>query len=180
MEANKDSAFVALIKHTYKALGNNKLITKNYFYLERGAYDIAAVMDENGNDKPLIIQGPVIDLFNPALPILSQKIVQPGQQSFLYDLKRMKDKQTLQVLCAAARMYGEKRSKHSYSFVAKSPDSTNNVMRVLLPAKPQSIVVKNAGGNVVNNASFDWDEASHTCLLKFMNASDGRSIVINW
>ena len=180
LEANKDTAFFALIKRTYEAAGNNQLVTKNYFSVERGPYIIASVMDESVSDKPLTLKGLFIDLFNPSLPVLWSKMVQPGEQSFLFDLNTIKNKQTPQVLCAASRVYDEQNDKRSYSFITKSPDSTNNVMRILLPLKPKSVMVKTAGGSVVDNASFDWDEASHTCLLKFMNASEGRSVIINW
>ncbi|MDQ2753658.1 MAG: hypothetical protein M3R72_11615, partial [Bacteroidota bacterium] len=131
------------------------------------------------SDQPLLIQKRVIDLFNPELPVLSQKKVQLGEQSFLFDLNQIKNKQTPQVLCAASRVTDEKREAHGYSFVAKSPDSTNNVMRILLPAKPQSVIVTKPNGEAIK-ALFEWDEASHTCLLRFMNASEGRSVIIKW
>ncbi|TKK68355.1 hypothetical protein FC093_11990 [Ilyomonas limi] len=175
-----DSAFFNLIKDAYEASNHTKLITKNYFYLERGPYDIASVMDESVSDKHLTINGPVIDLFDPFLPVLNQKIVQPGQQAFLYDLKRIKDKKTPQVLCAASRVYDEKRDAHSYTFIAKSPDNTNNVMRILLPAKPQNVTVKDANGNVMNDAFYSWDELSNTCLLQCRNASPGIAVSITW
>jgi hypothetical protein len=175
-----DSTFFRLIKEAYEAASHIKLTTKNYFYLERGPYDIAAVMNESVSDKPLTINGPVIDLFNPLLPILNQKMVQPGQQAFLYDLKRIKDKKTPQVLCAASRVYDEKRDAHSYAFVAKSPDNTNNVMRILLPAEPQTVVVKDANSTIMSEASYAWDELSHTCLLQCRNASAGVAVNIRW
>ncbi len=180
LSANKDSSFVALVKRVYEVSVKHKLNMKNYFYLERGAYDVAAVMDESVSDSPLVIKGPVIDLFSPALPVLSQKIVEPGQQAFLYDLKRIKNKQTPQVLCAASRVYDEHSGKSTYSFITKSPDSTNNVLRVLLPAKPQAVVVKNNAGDTINDASFTWEEASHTGLLQFVNAAEGRQVIITW
>ena len=42
-----------------------KLTEKNNFYLERGPYVIAAVMDESVSDEPLKIEGCYIDLFDP-------------------------------------------------------------------------------------------------------------------
>ena len=59
--------------------------TKNNFYLESGPYDIISVMDENTDTKPYHVNGPVIDLFDPQLPVLAQKDVQPGEQSLLFD-----------------------------------------------------------------------------------------------
>ena len=177
----KDSAFTALIQRAYQATGSDsKIITKNYFYLERGPYDIAAVMDESVSDMPLTIKGPVIDLFDPALPVLSQKTVQPGQQAFLYAPDRVEKKQQPQVLCAASRVYDEHIVANTYSFIAKSPDSTRNVMRILLPSKPQSVTVKDVNGAIATNTSFEWDVSSHTCLLRSINTAEGVKVQITW
>jgi len=181
LEPGKDSAFAAMIKRAYEAFaGNNRIVTKNYFYLERGPYDIAAVMDESVSDKSLTIKGPLIDLFDPALPVLSQKVVQPGQQAFLYDLSRIVKKQQPQVLCAASRVSGENSDTHTYSFIAKSPDSTKNVMRILLPSKPQSVIVKDVNGALIKDISFKWDDLSHTVLLTCTNRSEGVQVRMRW
>jgi hypothetical protein len=180
LTADADSNFMHLVSEAYeKEAHAGKLETKNYFYLERGPYDIASVMTESVNEKPLRIQGPVIDMFDPALPVLKEKIINPGQQSLLYDLKRIKEKNKPQILCAASRMYEEKRSNHTYSFVTKSPSNTQNVMRILLPSKPSAIAVKDAEGKPLKHTN-GWDELSHTVLLQFTNSSDGRSVDIEW
>ena len=175
-----DTSFLKKIKEAYeKEAHAGKLETKNYFYLERGPYDIAAVMNESVNEEPFRIKGPVIDMFDPTLPVLQEKIIEPGQQSLLYDLKRIKEKNKPQVLCAASRVYDEKKDSHSYSFITKSPSNTHNVMRILLPSKPLAISVKDAEGNLLESTN-DWDELSHTCLLQFINSSEGRSVKIIW
>jgi hypothetical protein len=175
-----DSSFLMLIKKAYeKEARAGRLQTKNYFYLERGPYDIASVMDESVSGNPLYIKGPVIDLFDPLLPVLKEKTIHPGQQCLLYDLNRIKEKKIPKVLCAASRLYDEKREKLTYSFITKSPSDTHNAMRILLPAKPVSIAVKDIEGKPVENTN-DWDELSHTCLLQFLNSSDGVKVEIKW
>ncbi|MEO6845358.1 MAG: hypothetical protein ABI184_09300, partial [Ginsengibacter sp.] len=175
-----DTSFLKLVKEAYeKEAHAGKLETKNYFYLERGPYDIASVMTESVNEEPLHINGPVIDLFDPTLPVLQEKIIEPGQQSLLYDLRRIKDKNKPQILCAASRAYEEKRTAHSYSFITKSPSNTHNVMRILLPSKPLTVVVNDVQGKPVEYTN-EWDELSHTCLLQFINSSDGRSVQMRW
>jgi len=52
-------------------------------------------------------------------------------------------------------------------------------MRVLLPLKPLSVVVKNVDGTMLENTNA-WDGLSQTCLLEFMNSADGISVEINW
>ncbi|MDQ2720010.1 MAG: hypothetical protein M3Z26_09680 [Bacteroidota bacterium] len=176
MSAGMDSSFMNLVRQAYEKV-SGKLQTKNYFYLERGPYDIASVMDESVSPESLHIKGPVIDMFDPSLPILNKKIIKPGQQSLLYDLKRIKEKNIPKVLCAASRVYKEKRSAHSYSFITKSPSNTQNVMRVLLPSKPSSVGVKDADGKTLESKN-SWDELSKTCLLQFVNSANGIIVEI--
>ncbi|WP_343674849.1 hypothetical protein [Chitinophaga sp.] len=170
MQANGADNYVATVK---EAFGGN-LPVKNNLYLERGPYDIVAVMDEVADKTPYVINGPVIDLFDPALPVLSQKTVEPGSQAFLYNVNRVADKSKPKVLAAAARIYDEVVTAHSYSFTAKSPVNTINAMRVLLPAAPKDVVI--AGKDVTRS----WDESSHTLYLGFDNSPDGVKVNIKW
>jgi hypothetical protein len=177
---NNDSNFVKLVKDLYEKNANaGKLIFKNNFYLERGAYTLASVMNEMKDTSSLQIKGPVIDLFDPDLPVLPNKIIKPGEQTFLYCLERVADKNTPAVLCSASRIYLEKRSRNSYSFVAKSPSGTMNVMRILLPAGPKEAFVSNSKFRL-SNVSNDWDSETNTLLLKFENSSDGINVKLNW
>ncbi|HEY9362662.1 MAG TPA: hypothetical protein VIQ00_05340, partial [Chitinophagaceae bacterium] len=178
LSARADSGFMHHVQRAFeKEAKAGKLITKNYFYLERGPYDISSVMTESVNDEPLRIKGPVIDMFDPMLPVLTEKIVNPGQQSLLYDLKRLKNKNIPAVLCAASRVYNEKKTKHLYSFITKSPSGTHNVMRIFFPKKPSAVTTKDAVGNIIENKT-SWDELSHTILLQFINSADGISVII--
>ncbi|MEO8414155.1 MAG: hypothetical protein ABI472_10875 [Ginsengibacter sp.] len=180
LSQDADTAFMNNVRRAYeKEAGAGKLLTKNYFYLERGPYDIASVMNESVSTEPLHIKGPVIDLFDPLLPVVSEKFINPGQQSLLYDLNRIKDKTIPNVLCAASRVYNEKRNGHNYSFITKSPSNTNDVMRIFLPSKPVSVVITDAEGKAWESTNA-WDELSKTCLLQFMNSADGIAVDIKW
>jgi len=180
MEAGADSSFVNNVQQAYEREAHaGKLQTKNYFYLERGPYDIVSVMDEGVSAAPLHIKGPVIDMFDPLLPVLSEKIINPGQQSLLYDVRRREKKNIPSVLCAASRVYNEKRAAHTYSFVTKSPTGTQNVMRIAMPARPQSVAVTDAMGKIAESSN-SWDELSSTCLLQFANDAEGMQVEIKW
>lgn len=170
MQANGADQYVATVK---EAFGGN-LQVKNNLYLERGPYDIVAVMDEVPDKTPYVIKGPVIDLFDPTLPVLSEKKVLPGEQAFLYNINRVAGKSTPRVLAAAARIYDEQMAADSYTFTAKSPVNTINAMRVLLPAKPKEVMTAD------KNFSQSWDEPSHTLYLGFNNQPDGVKVTIKW
>ena len=147
---------------------------KNSFVLHRDPYLIASVVDESPvSNEPLILKGCFIDLFDPSLPVLSEKEVQPGEQAFLYDLDKVADKTRPQVLASASRQYDETFTDHSFSFVSKSPTNTDNTMRILLPQAPKQVQV-----NVASQSS--WNEESQTLLLGFGNDPEGVQVKIEW
>lgn len=181
MNTNGDSNLVKVVSKLYSDRANaGTLEFKNNFYLSRGIYELVSVLDESVSNDPYILKGHFIDLFNPELPLLNEKIVNPGQQAFLLNLSKVEDRDNPQVLCGAARVYDEIRGKSSYRFVAKSPINTDNVMRVLLPSAPSSVLIFDHEGNVLKNASNEWDEVSKTCLLKFENNPEGIIVEYKW
>jgi hypothetical protein len=168
LHPNGDETYFSAVRKAFEAApGANRLEIKNSFYLERGPFVIAAVVDEGISTESLTLKGTFIDLFDPELPVLKEKTIHPGEQAFLYDARKIKNKNRPSVLCGASRIYGETYAKGRYSFVAKSPAETNNVTRVYLPKKPKTVTAKSS------TITYTWDEVSHTCLLKFENDPDG-------
>lgn len=178
LEANGDTEFVNTIKKLYET-GSAKFETKNYFTLTRGPYELISVVDENSSTSPYTLKGKFIDLFDPEIPVLTEKQVKPGEQAFLYNINSVKNKKTPQLLVAAARVYEEKVTKHSYEFIAKSPLNTTNVMRVLLPAKAKKVEVTTAAGHEMESKAL-WDEASKTYFLSFENSPEGVNVKFTW
>ena len=126
------------------------------------------------SDAPYVFKGCYIDLFDNTLPVLKKKIIKPGQQAFLYNINKVVDKNNPQVLAAASRQYDEVRTTDSYSFIAKSPINTVNIMRVLLPKKPKKLVVNG------NASPIEWDSFSKTLLISFDNDPSGVPVNIYW
>ena len=181
LQSGGDSGYIRAIKQAYEEDAKvGSLVFKNNFYLERGPYDIVAVLDENPDSSPYVVAGPVIDLFDPQLPVLTEKKVAPGEEALLYDLKRVVDKNRPQVLASASRIYSEERSGGSYSFIAKSPANTRNSARVLLPSSPVAMTVTDADGQPLSNVDFSWDAGSHTEYLGFDNSPNGVKVTITW
>jgi hypothetical protein len=155
------------------------LIFKNSFYLERGPFDLIAVMEEGVDQQPFEKDGLFIDLFDYKLPVLTKKVVKPGERAYLYNLNRIADKKKPQVLAAAARVYDEQTGKKSYTFTVKSPINTTNNMRVLLPAEPQVVKVSGPDGKTLETV-LSWDKLSNTCFLSFENYPDGVKVELVW
>jgi hypothetical protein len=181
LNANADSKFVDLVKQGYESDAKaGKMLFKNSLYLERGPYDVISIMDENEDSKPYTIKGPVIDLFDPQLPVLAEKIINPGEQALLYNVNRIVNKTKPQVLAGAARVYNEKVQGKSYSFVAKSPIKTLNSMRVLLPAKPTVKKITDSKGVEIADVKTSWDESSNTLYMGFANDPEGVEVGLSW
>ncbi len=181
LQENADQHYVDLVKDAWEnATKSEKLQFGNYLFLQRGPYDIVSVMDESVSNEAFSVNGTLIDLYDPKLPVLSEKMVQPGTQALLYNIDRIVNKKQPQVLATAARITDEKLNKKSYSFVAKSPVNTTNSMRILLPQNPKQILVKTIKGVELTEVDSSWDENSKTLYLGFENSPDGIEINLNW
>ena len=170
MQEAGDQSLLSVVEKAY-----GKLEYKNHFYLERGPYVLAAVLDENAvSAEPLQLTGNYIDLFDPQLPCIKQKTVNPGEQAFLFDIDTVENKNRPQVLASASRQTDEVIGKRTYSYIAKSPAETDNVMRILLPKQPKGIMVSS------NHFTSEWDDSTHTLLLQFENHPDGVQVKLEW
>lgn len=170
-----EKILVDAVDALYSGCTGRNLEFKNYFSLERGMYDIISVMDESVNSEPYVTEGVLIDLFDPELPVYTSKAVLPGTQGFFVNLQHIAEN-TPKVLAAAAREYDEKITGNSYSFVMKSPVNTVNCARILLPAKPVSVLVN--GNETV--ADETWDGLSNTWKLEFENSPEGVTVEFRW
>ena len=176
LTAGGDKKFLDTVCRLYSEKAKaGKVEFKNSFYLERGPYDIVAVMNESVSDAPYTVTGTLIDLFDPELPVLKSKEIAPGYCGYFLDIDRIRNKGA-QVLAASNRIYDEQTGKNSYSYVAKSPIQTTGISRVLLPACPVSVLVN--GKEVFDPAG--WDSASMTYLLTYENNPDGVSVKFVW
>ncbi|MDP4275492.1 MAG: hypothetical protein Q8907_14550, partial [Bacteroidota bacterium] len=79
-----------------------------------------------------------------------------------------------------SRVYNEINEGKTYSFITKSPSGTQDVMRILLPAKPIETILTDSKGGAVANVKEDWDEITHTCFLQFENSCDGIQVSLKW
>lgn len=170
-----DLKFVDEVSRLYSKSKAGKLEMKNSFELVRGAYRILAVVDESVSEKPLTVDGTFVDMFDPNLPVVTRKTVNPGEQALLFDVDKIGSREA-QVIVSASRESDEVRGDRSYSYLTKSPIETTNVSRVWLPSAPISVKID---GNEVCDPSL-WDKQSNTYLIKFENSPEGRRVEFAW
>lgn len=177
LKPGHDREYFETVAGAYQQVAKKAVETKNNFLVERGPYTIAAVLDESVSEEPLRLKGIYIDLFDPELPVLTEKVIRPGEQSYLYNVKKVARGTKAKVLCGASRVYEEKTEGRSYAFVAKSPLHTTNVSRILLPKAPAKVSVN---GETVSEGQYRWDPASKTLRLGFENDPEGVRVRIEW
>ena len=173
LTADADEKLLDAVTEQYAAAGG-KLVLKNHFRLTRGPYELVAVLDESVNQEPYRLTGLLIDLYDPELPVYTEKEILPGTQGFFYDIKAAG--KAPRILAAASRAYDIVRKGRAFSFVAKGPLETFNASRILLPACPKQVRVD--GTEVLDKSC--WDAPSKTYLIHFDNNPDGVRVEIKW
>jgi hypothetical protein len=179
LEKDTDLKLLNVVKRLYEKDGSSMEL-KNNFSLSRGPYEIVSVLDESVTNDAYVLSGLFVDLFDPQLPILTQKNVKPGSQAYLFNIEKVENRMKPQVLASASRIYNEKTTKRSYSFLSKSPLNTSNVMRVLLPNTPKRCFITDTEMNPLTDAKWEWNSLSKTCKITFENDPEGTIVNIQW
>ena len=149
------------------------LKTQNYLKLQRGPYVVASVMEESVSAEPLKITGHFVDVFDPMLPVVTEKVVQPGERVLLYDIDWARGQSmNRKVAAAATRVRDERKVDGVFQFTTRGPEGTRARARVLLPEAPKGVATEPP----VPVASV-WDKDSNTLWLDFDNAA--RDIVFS-
>ena len=173
LKAASDGPLLDAVEKMYDAAGG-AIEYKNNFRLTRGPYELVTVLDESVSDEAFRMEGLLIDLYDPQLPVYTEKEIAPGSQGYFYNVKAAPKAPA--ILAAASRAYDIVKKGRTFSFTAKSPIETVNASRILLPQMPKSVLVDDA-------ECFDparWDAQSMTYLLSFDNNPDGVHVIITW
>ena len=176
MQKKGGVGLLEVVQTAYKntTLHKKELIRQNYFTLNRGNYIVAAVLADGPTQKPLILKGHFVRLYDPDLPVVQQIALQPGMQALLYDLDKITG-HTPKVIAAAGRVYDSlwRTEENQYTCQVKGPVGTVNSMRIRMKNEPRSIQLKDKDGKTVQPKKTEWDSASSTLLLKFDHQDGG-------
>lgn len=176
------AALVDMVEKTVSSVASApiELQIKHYFHLRRGPYIIAAVLEESVAETPLTIAGPVVDLFDPELPIVPKVSIAPDGQAFLFDVEKGRPAHGgVECIAASSRIEALAQSEAGFEFRVKGPEQIRAVARFYCPKKPVSAMLAWSGKKDI--ILFEWDAASETVLLKYEHRSDADVVVkVRW
>jgi len=150
------------------ALQGGSFEVRRFLGLRRGPYRIYAALDESISEDPLVLRGAFVDLLDPALPCIAEKILAPNERTLLYDLGWARANGCRAKICAAAaRVTRENATTNALRFTTRGPKATTARVRLLLPAPPKTI--RTVPGVAMEE---QWDQESGTLWLEFANRAE--------
>jgi hypothetical protein len=147
----------------------------DHLALRRGPYLIVAGLEGSRPEAGHELRGRFIDLFAPALPIVTSVKLNPQSRVLLFDIEQAQ-KTFPRVLVSACKVLGEARAPgQCLSFLTLGPDQTEALIRVGPSGAPRRVTLN---GEPLAATSQAWDEESRTLLVRFPNKAVGQRIVI--
>ena len=144
---------------------------KNYLYLERDKYIIAAVMDESVTDEPLEINGFFADMFSPDFAIKTQVTLHENDKCMLLDLDKIKDEK-LCVIGTSARIYSLDENGGTITAEVYGAGNLNANIRLRVPFEVKEAFIDGEKCGCV------YDSTSETVLVSFANPEAKRRTLI--
>ena len=165
---SKESAdeYRALIAGAAEAAGMERPVQRGWFLKTRGPYILASALDEQDDpekDAPLTLRGRYVDLFDAALPIVTEVTVPPGTQRWLLDLDRVSGPDAMPLACAG-RIDRWQSGDNGVTCTIAACAGITVAARWRLPQKPAEITV---GGRSVDDLT--WDEETRTVYFSYAN-----------
>lgn len=159
------------------ALRGGQLIMTPGICVRRGPYVIASVFDESPiPENTMTLNGQFVDLFDPRLAVLQNKILNPNQRAFLYDLDAARaGDRSPRVVAASARVRNAQPADHTFSFTVRGPKDTIAVVRAFLPGPPKRVFT-----SPEMPVQSEWDTASDTTLLILPNSATEMTVSIEF
>lgn len=151
-----------------------------YFQIRRGPYIIASALNESVSEEPLVISGPVVDLFDSKLSVLSQVVLKPGEQALLYDVESGRPATgEVSLIAASSRIEFLSESGTGFQFLAKGPARLQATARLYSKVKPVSAHYIVQGQAV--SAAWEWEPDSQTVFIQYEHGNENHAEVhVRW
>lgn len=143
----------------------------NALCLRRGKYIVAAVLDE-GDEKPLVLDGLFSDMYTTDYRVITRKTLLPDENTLLLDYSLIADEEPA-VVGTSARVLSLERSGNTVRLSVKGMENVGMHIRLRVPSKAESAVGVLEDGSAFS-VSCEYDDASRTSLLAF-DGSDKKA-----
>jgi len=128
--------------------------------------------------KPERIAGPVVDVFDPRLPVLDEVTVQSGQSRIYRDVREIMAGSVPGVLHCTHRLMAQQHAAATSRFTIRGPAETPAVVRFFTGGRqPRGITGRTPSGEVVD---IDVQHAGRTLCLRLPNVPQGVEVEIAW
>jgi len=150
---------------------------KNHFVMRRGPYRIAAVMEECESQEPLVLDGCMVDLLDPAFPVVKSKVLRPGENALLFNLNAIQNEK-FRIIATVARVQELQETADGIQIHCKAAADVNIRMRLKLPKQ-----IKNARAVDENGTELmvdhQWDDQTSTLLLSFPSTNSTTILTLS-
>lgn len=172
-----DEPLIRAVKSLYEGRAKGgELIFKNNFYLQRGVYDLVAVLDESVGDAPYTLRGTLVDLYDPELPVCTERTIRPGRTG------PFRQRRPCRAEAASAgvgrSLPGLRRESHRAQLRLCGQKSCRN--HLCGPRSASEAAPECEGRRQGGFCPAEWDAASRTYRLRFENDPDGVAVEIGW
>ncbi|AQQ71590.1 hypothetical protein SMSP2_01966 [Limihaloglobus sulfuriphilus] len=169
-----NNVYLPLLNSALAKIGRPAMQTPGFFRIDRGPFVIA-----HSISNPVSIQGRMVDIFSPALEVVTDPIVTVGSSGLYRDVTSQLQSGTPAVLHATHRLMSQEYAGNVLRFTLKGPDQTPAVARV---AAPYSGIESNINVTGSDNqpVSFEFSDDGDTFSIKFNNDPDGAVVEIEY
>jgi hypothetical protein len=146
----------------------------NYLSLRRGPYLVAAGLEDSVDEKPHVVQGRFVNLFDPELQVQNEILLAPGSRFFLRDLDVDQDRET-PLLASACKAVMEERTPAGIRFKVEGIADTPAIMLVKSLQAPRTVTL--SGENL---STFTYSPKEGLLWIRFQNVAAPRELLISY
>ncbi|WP_146683753.1 hypothetical protein [Limihaloglobus sulfuriphilus] len=167
-----NNVYLPLLNSALAKIGRPAMQTPGFFRIDRGPFVIA-----HSISNPVSIEGRMVDIFSPALEVVTDPVVTVGSSGLYRDVTSQLQSGTPAVLHVTHRLTSQEYAGNVLRFTLKGPDQTPAVARV---AAPYSGIESNitVTGSDNQPVSFEFNNDGDTFSIKFNNDPDGAVVEI--
>lgn len=143
----------------------------HYLLLRRGAYVIAAGLEESVAGEPKALKGRFVNLFDPELRVCRSVELSPASRFFLLDLDEVKERQPRALLSACKTLPTQDGTDAQCSLVVEGVGGTRAVVLFHLPKPPREITL--AGQSL---SDFTYSATDRLLWIRFQNEPKPREL----